>query len=285
MSANFNSKSKHTKYLFVDASYFIFFRYHALKNWWKLAKKDESQECSATNAAFVAKFKELFVSKFKEIFKKLKLDPKETKVFVGKDCFQHEIWRNQHTTGYKDGRVENNEIGAFFKMIYADRMFTTIPGIDVTLLEYPSLEADDCIALAVKKLYANDVANDNIVSRKYFIITSDHDYGQLLSPDASIVLYNLKYKDLCDGKKVFEDGKKNLFVKVCSGDKSDNIPSIFPKCGFVTACKMYEDAELLMKKTADPTSKIQMAKNNLIINFDCIPQDLQRGFYEMYPMF
>ena len=230
------SAKTENKYLFVDASYYIFFRYHALRNWWKLAKKDESQECSALNAPFVAKFKELFASKFKEIFKKLKLDPKETKVFVGKDCFQHEIWRNQHTTGYKDGRVENNEIGAFFKMIYAEHMFTTIPGIDVTLLEYPSLEADDCIALAVKKLYANDVATDNIMTHKYFIITSDHDYGQLLSPDASIVLYNLKYKNLCDGKKVFEDGKKNLFVKVCSGDKSDNIPAIFPKPATGMSC-------------------------------------------------
>ena len=276
------STKAENNYLFVDASYFIFFRYHALRNWWKLAKKDESQECSASNAAFVVKFKELFVSKFKEIFKKLKLDPKTTKVFVGKDCFQHEIWRNNHTTGYKDGRPENNDIGAFFKMIYAENLFTTIPGLNVTLLDYPSLEADDCIALAVKKLYVDDVAADNVLSHKYYIITSDHDYGQLLSPDASIVIYNLKYKNICDGKKVFDNGAKNLFVKVCSGDKSDNIPSIFPKCGFVTACKMYEDPELLAKKTTDPAILARMTKNNTIINFDCIPQELQRGFLNMY---
>ena len=276
------SAKAENKYLFIDASYYIFFRYHALSNWWKLAKKDEPQECSASNAAFVAKFKQLFVSKFKEILKKLKLDPKTTKIFVGKDCFQHEIWRNKHTTGYKDGRAENNDIGAFFKMIYAENLFTTIPGVNVTLLEYPSLEADDCIALAVKKLYGDDIVADNVVSHKYFIITSDHDYGQLLSPDTSIVIYNLKYKNICDGKKVFDNGAKNLFVKVCSGDKSDNIPSIYPKCGFVTACKMYDDPELLAKKTTDPVVLAKMAKNNTIINFDCIPRDLQRSFLAMY---
>jgi len=276
------SESKPNYYLFVDASYYIFFRYHALKNWWKLAKKDESQECSACNAGFVAKFKQLFASKFKEILKKLKLDPEDTKIFVGKDCYQHEIWRNSHTKDYKQGRAENNEIGAFFKMIYDEHMFCTIPGIDVTLLEYPSLEADDCIALAVKKMYLADVHAGCVEPRKYIIVTSDHDYGQLLNEDSSIVLYNLKYKNLCDEKKVFEDGKKNLFVKVCSGDKSDNIPAIFPKCGFVTACKMYDDADLLMKKTVDPAVQKQMAKNNNLVNFDCIPADLQKGFYAMY---
>jgi hypothetical protein len=69
---------------------------------------------------------------------------------------------------------------------------------------------------------------------------------------------------------------------VCSGDKSDNIPSIYPKCGFVTACKIYDDRELLAKKTADAAVLAQMTKNNTIINFDCIPENLQRGFLKMY---
>ena len=271
------------KFVFVDASYYIFFRYHALKNWWKLAKKEESQHASTSNSAFVAKFKQLFVSKFKEILKKLKLDPKQTTVYVGKDCLQHEIWRNRETTGYKDGRVENNEIGAFFKMVYAEKLFTTIPGMNVTILEYPSLEADDCIALTVKKFYQNDVSTNSVTPQKYYIITSDHDYGQLLSPDKSIVIYNLKYKNICDGKKIFDNGKKNLFVKICSGDKSDNIPSIFPKCGFATACKLYDDPELLQKKS-DSTVLSNITKNNLIINFDCIPENLQSGFYETYKL-
>ena len=62
-----------SSFIFIDASYFTFFRYHALQNWWKLVKKDESQDFSISNTAFVAKFKQLFVSKFKEIFKKLKI--------------------------------------------------------------------------------------------------------------------------------------------------------------------------------------------------------------------
>ena len=206
--------SAQNNYLFVDASYYIFFRYHALRNWWKLAKKDEPQDCSASNAAFVTKFKQLFISKFKEIFKKLKLDPKTTKVFVGKDCFQHEIWRNQHTTGYKDGRAENNDIGAFFKMIYAENLFTTIPGVNVTLLEYPSLEADDCIALAVKT--HNDDIVDNVVSHKYFIITSDHDtvsschrMPALSSTTSNTRIYAMAKRSSITAPK--------LFVKVCSG--------------------------------------------------------------------
>lgn len=268
--------------IFIDASYFIFFRYHALQNWWKLAKKDESQDFSISNTAFVTKFKQLFVSKFKEIFKKLKIDTTTTKIFIGKDCFQNKIWRNQHINEYKGGRAENKEIGAFFKMIYQENMFTSIPGIDVTVLEYPTLEADDCIALTVKKLYNSDIENNRVTPHKYYIITSDHDYSQLLNDDESIVIYTLKYKNICDSKKLFKNGKKNLFIKICSGDKSDNIPPIFPKCGFVTACKMYDDSTVMAKKINTETIKENMAANNMIINFDCIPAKLQRSFYETY---
>lgn len=269
-------------YLFVDASYYIFFRYHALKNWWKLAKKDEPQDYSINNAAFVTQFKKLFATKFKEIFKKLKLDPKKTTVFVGKDCLRCDNWRNQHIDDYKEGRVENNEIGAFFKMIYRENLFQQIPDVSLTVLDYPSLEADDCIALGVKRLYNQDVKANNVCEHKYYIITSDHDYGQLLAEDASIVLYNLKYKNLCDNKKLFPNGKQNLVIKICSGDKSDNIPSVFPKCGFVTAKKMHDNPEFFQEKLAISGVREKIEHNNLIINFDCIPQELQCGFYAKY---
>jgi len=149
-------------------------------------------------------------------------------------------------------------------------------------LDYPSLEADDCIALGVKRLYNQDVKANNVSANKYIIITSDHDYGQLLAEDTSIVLYNLKYKNLCDNKKLFPNGKQNLVIKICSGDKSDNIPSVFPKCGFVTAKKMHDNPDFFQEKLAISGVREKIEHNNLIINFDCIPQELQCGFYAKY---
>jgi 5'-3' exonuclease len=42
----------------------------------------------------------------------------------------------------------------------------------------------------------------------------------------------------------FNNSDCNLFCKIVTGDKSDNIPSIFKKCGIKTALKYYNDKNL-----------------------------------------
>ena len=59
-------------FILIDGSYFIFFRYYAILNWCKMAKKDINP--SIENKDFVDKFKTTFISKIKEIPKKLKID-------------------------------------------------------------------------------------------------------------------------------------------------------------------------------------------------------------------
>ena len=115
-------------------------------------------------------------------------------------------------------------------------------------MSYDTLEADDCIAITTRE-----------VLKKYpdaeiYIVTSDMDYLQLLSDNVHI--YNLKYKLLTDSKTAFHDPKKNLFCKIVMGDKSDNIPGIFSKCGIKTAEKYFDDRELFL-----PNSKRKRNKN------------------------
>ena len=105
------------------------------------------------------------------------------------------------------------------------------------LLQHPKLEADDCIALTVQNI--KRVVDDYNIH----IITSDMDYLQLA--DENIYPINLKYKYLQDSKQSFKDSKKDLFCKIVMGDKSDSIPSVFPKCGIKTAEKYYNNQEQL----------------------------------------
>ena len=49
-----------TNYVFIDGSYFIFFRYYALLNWWKLARKDVELGEPIENEEFVERFKTIF---------------------------------------------------------------------------------------------------------------------------------------------------------------------------------------------------------------------------------
>ena len=50
-------------FIIIDGSYFVFFRYYALLNWFKLAKKDEEMEDPFKNETFVEKFRSTFISK------------------------------------------------------------------------------------------------------------------------------------------------------------------------------------------------------------------------------
>ena len=58
-----------TNFLIIDGSYYCFFRYYALMQWWGLAKKDEPLGVPIENEDFVAKFKSTFVDKIAEIQK------------------------------------------------------------------------------------------------------------------------------------------------------------------------------------------------------------------------
>lgn len=255
---------------YIDGSYFIFYRYYALVQWWNIAKKDEPLGIPIENKEFVEKFKTSFNKKIKEIPKKCGIQLKKTKVaiYAARDCPREDIWRRKIFEDYKENRnYEGFQGGPFFAMVYNEDLFGKA-GV-ITTFYHPHLEADDCIAIRVKKQIAEAPESE------VYIITSDHDYLQLVAPNIHII--NLRYKKLADSKTGSYDAKRNLFIKIVMGDSSDNIPSIFPKCGFITAKKCFENSEFYKKKCSVESQKI-FNRNNQIINFDFIPPELQSEF-------
>ena len=263
---------------YIDASYFIFYRFYALVQWWKVAKKDEPLEIPIENPEFVEKFRTTFVEKLKEIPKKCGVNPKKTEVFmfVARDCPRSDIWRREIYPDYKANRnYEGFQGGPFFAMAYKDDLFAKAGAL--TTFMHPHLEADDCIALAVKEqLKLSEQLGGS--SGDIYIIASDHDYLQLIAPNIHII--NLRFKKLAESKTGSYDPKQNLFIKTVMGDTSDNIPAIFPKCGYVTAKKCYENPEFYQKKKTEDSEKM-FERNNQIINFDCIPEKLCEEFKTM----
>ena len=262
-----------TATFYIDASYFIFYRFYALVQWWKVAKKDEPLEVPIENPEFVEKFRTTFVEKLKEIPKKCGVNPKKTEVamFVARDCPRSDIWRKEIFPDYKANRnYDGFQGGPFFAMAYKDDLFAQAGAL--ATYKHPQLEADDCIALAVKEqLKLNPTG-------QIYVITSDHDYLQLIAPNVHLI--NLRFKKLAESKTGSYDPKQNLFIKTVMGDTSDNIPAIFPKCGYVTAKKCYENPEFYQKKKTEDSEKM-FERNNQIINFDCIPEKLCEEFKTM----
>lgn len=278
MTNIFDTTMKIPTFIFVDGSYYNFYRYYALLKWWKNAHADEPLDDPYENTEFVEKFKKTHIENLHQISKKLKL-PKDALpiLIIGKDCKREDIWRMKHFPNYKGTRDNANinfKGGPFFKMVYEDNLF--IKGGAKAILKHPHLEADDCIALSVKyllKKYTQPESNE--CKCNIYIITSDQDYLQLSGPN--VHLYNLTYKNIVGTG----NPKTDLEIKIIMGDSSDNIPSIFPKCGPKTAQKCIDNPEFLQKKLDEDLAHVkQYELNKLLVNFDNIPYELCKEFIE-----
>ena len=262
-------------FIFVDGSYYCFYRYFALQQWWKNAYPDEPLDDPYQNEKFVEKFRKTFVDNLEQIPKKLKIhkEPVKPILIVGKDCKREHIWRNDIFKNYKANRANGAEDGfmggPFFKMAYEEQLFQK--GGAKAILKHPRLEADDCIALSVKYLL------NKYPACKIYIITSDRDYLQLNAHNVD--LFTLTYKNLADGKTATGNAEDDLKIKIIMGDTSDNIPSVFPKCGLKTAQKCIEDEEFFKKKMANnPAYYEQYRLNETLVSFDKIPANYIEEF-------
>ena len=54
-----------TNYILLDGSYYCFYRYHALKQWWGLARKDNV--LNEHHEEFLEKYRDVFISKLLEL--------------------------------------------------------------------------------------------------------------------------------------------------------------------------------------------------------------------------
>ena len=301
------TKTNKQTFIFVDGSYYCFYRYYSLLNWWKNAFPEESLENPIENPVFVEKFKKTFVETLQQIPKKLNLckpkprgkskkhattaattetttsdsDEPIIKMIIGKDCKRENIWRNDFYDKYKanrpNGGAEDGFMGGpFFKMAYEDNIFQQ--GGAEQILYHHRLEADDCIAIYVKQLVEKYSPSECSI----YIITSDNDYLQLIRENVHI--YNLAFKNLKDSKIFTGNPEKDLKIKTIMGDTSDNIPSVFPKCGIKTAIKCVEDPDFFEKKMNNNAAYYeQYLLNDTLVSFDKIPEELVNEFINQQP--
>jgi 5'-3' exonuclease len=268
--------SANPTFIFIDGSYFCFHRYHSLIKWWKNAYPEQLDvlQDPYQNEKFVDKFKKTFVENIEKIPKNLNIDQSINPIIiVGKDCKRENIWRNELFPGYKGTRANGPEDGfmggPFFKIVYEDELF--IKGGARTILKHSRLEADDCIAITTKHILTT------YPTCTIYIITSDKDYLQLA--EDRVHLYNLSFKKLTEQKSCTGDALCDLFCKIVAGDPSDNIPSVFPKCGPKTALKYYANRELFEKKLQESEVHRQRYElNRQIIDFNFIPEELVNEF-------
>lgn len=259
-------------FILVDTSYWIFYRYFAISQWWNHAKQDSPLTNSYENEEFVEKFMKTFSESLAGFKKKQKIHKKNATIIAARDCPRKDIWRNTLYPDYKGTRDKGDEFGGgpFFKHIYQDGNKLLYEAGVNSVLQFPNLEADDIIALT-KNYIRNKYAD-----AKIYIIANDHDYLQLLDEHTEIVNFQNKY--LKEGSKVFNIPQKNLFYKIVLGDKSDNINPIFKKCGPKTCEKYYENNELFLEALKKENAYEKYELNKKLVDFRELPDELVEKF-------
>jgi 5'-3' exonuclease len=255
--------------LFVDMSYYIFYRFFALCSWWKRAQEEELDvENILDNQIFMEKYHKLFIENIKKIIKKYKLQDSE--IIFAKDCKRYNIWRNSYYERYKGTRDDKNK--KFNKNIFIytyDKIVPDLLDLDIKIIEVDNAEADDVIA--VLKTNIRDKYNELPI----YIITNDHDYLQLF--DDNTFIYNLKGLNL--RTKSRGNSKLDLQFKIFRGDISDNImPVITKKIRDDKIIDMIYNKELFDNFFDTNKELLELYKmNELLIDFKKIPINIQNN--------
>lgn len=254
------------KVMLIDTSYFIFYRYFAVYNWYKLANKQAVEvDGLLQDAMFIDKFDKLFEECLLTLSKKHGVPLKNT-VFV-KDCSRDSIWRCQHFPEYKKCRDDRGGVfnGDIFKHCYASLIPALKAKHAIQDYEHKGAEADDIVSVFARELQGKGC--------QVVIITNDNDYLQLIGDNTRI--FNLKHTDISQRLKG-NTPEEYLAIKILMGDKSDNIPAVFPKCGEKTAAHLASDGDALLKKLSKCESYVtQFELNKLLIDMSCIPLQMQ----------
>ncbi len=265
--------------MLVDSSYCSFYRYYATILWYKRANPDVKVDNKYEwhkDKIFMDKYEKIYLNSLMKIKKKFKIPMKN--IVFAIDCPRDTIWRMPLFPKYKANRkISDKKFNPSMLEVFKFTKYTILPKLvknyNIKTIKCPKAEADDIVAVLTKHF------QKTMPEREILIVTNDYDYLQLL--DDKIHIYNLKNKNLRE--KSLGSKKLDLGVKIIVGDNSDNIPRCFPKCGQKTAIKYLENPDLLDKAFAKyPESKARFILNKTLIDFNSIPEDIQKNIIDNF---
>ena len=286
------------KLILVDSSFTSFYRFFATMRWYQLAHKDEFKKVKNDN-----KYDWLTNDVFREKYKKMYLQSIETVLKNMDDCIlifcmdapQNTLWRHKLIKSKSDkdqykGERPDLEAKYNFKNIFDYTYKKLIPSFikdkpyPIYKMKFPETEADDIIAIICLHLQKTKPDQEIV------IVSGDDDFTQLGRKNVGILNYrknNVVYGD-CD------DCEEQLRLKIINGDKSDNIPSIFPKCkkgedGWVSLKirKEVKESPAKMKQFLDENTiiKKRFKLNEKLIDFKKIPKKIKDPVIKEYKSF
>lgn len=275
-----------TKLILVDASFNSFYRFFATMRWYSLAHKDEFKNFKddpkydwATNEVFRDKYEKMYFQSIENLLTK-KITDDSIMIFC-QDAPQSTLWRHKlivsknETEQYK-GERPDLEKKYNFKNLFKDTYYKIIPkfkkekAYPIHQLKFKETEADDIIASICMYI------KEKQYKQEIIIVSGDDDFTQLGRENVSIL--NFKKKKLI--KFTENESQDKLRLKIIMGDKSDNIPSIFPKSRKeinLKTRKAIKNSKTYMEKffKENPDIENKYKLNEKLIDFKKIPKKIQ----------
>ena len=193
-------------------------------------------------------------------------------------------WRKNVYAEYKGQRKGARKASAinfdkFFPVLETYILNITDILTNSYVLRYESIEADDFIAVLSKRFgNLNEIVN----------ISTDKDFYQLYAYKGYRQYNPITKKFIKILKPDLE-----LHIKMLTGDPSDNIPQVMPKCGPKTAEKYFKKLDDLFaltprnEETPEIPGEIESKYiiNKKLIDFEMIPEEMQIKINKLYDDF
>jgi len=230
-------------------------------------------------------------------------------------------WRKNIYSDYKSHRSKNDDIDWDFVYTSYKEFKDDLPP-NVTLLETPTIEGDDWIARIVlesnKKGYANlIISNDHDIkqllkfslSPLYINLMSNEMFNRekVFLPDNYEIFMHKLYEDSNNNdlfnlskdaetlsflnrfmerrEKHIVDDKESLITKIISGDKSDNIKSVFEKATKTGKMRGIGEAgsKKIYKKYFEDFGELSLDDNDLFENIADLVIENKKGSFKDIP--
>ena len=288
--------------LCVDVSYVLFYRYNALRRWYRHRHQEDIPEAYVRSDEFTT----LFHKRLQDTLFALVNTHAPTHVLMAYDGRAN--WRKQVVPVQGDARPRTADAGRVSRRrgVVPDvghggargrragvagqapsrqevrrrggaPTLTAVP--HVVHLGHEALEADDLVHLAVAQHQTGGYASATGGATQTtdapphsIVIANDHDYLPLLRFPC-VTLVNLQGKPLTLPEGVSAD--QMLTYKALVGDKSDNLPPPIPRCGKKTAVKYVNDPAALEKAlTTHPEARAALERNLQLMDNTRAPAEL-----------
>jgi 5'-3' exonuclease len=212
-------------------------------------------------------FKSMLEGRMQKTLDEWRVKTGAVKIYV---CFDgRDNWRKSFYERYKATRNNATYVKTLFeKAVPWVEKWVSQNNDSVASFFNDRFEADDWIHLAVRALFRKESPPTEVT-----ILASDHDFIPLLAyPGVRIV--NLNEKEVCLPAD-YNTPEEYLAAKVLIGDRSDNIPSVIPRCGVKTALKILRGNKLEERLVDSEKYREAWERNRRLIDNSLLEKDAE----------